>query len=75
MMSLLKLLTPRSVFVLKYLFFIIGCFLFVSGFFDLLNGRFKSGILEVIGGGVSIRLAAFLFSLRMQRGNDADNNN
>lgn len=70
-MSLLKLLTPRTVFVLKYVFFIIGCFLFVSGFFDLLNGHFKSGILELIGGGVSIRLGAFLFSLRMQRRNDA----
>ncbi len=70
-MSLLRLLTPRSVFVLKYCLFVIGCFLFISGFFDLLHGRFTSGILEIVGGGASIRIAVFLFSLRMQRGNDA----
>lgn len=74
MTSLLRLLTPRSVFVLKYLFFIVGCFLFVSGFFDLLNGHFKSGILELVGGGASIRLAAFLFSLKLQQGNDPKSN-
>lgn len=74
MKSLLRLLTPRRVYVLKYVFFIIGCFLFVSGFFDLLNGYFKSGILEIVGGGASIRISAFLFSLRMQSGNDAENN-
>jgi hypothetical protein len=66
MMSMLQLLTPRSVFVLKFLFLFIGCFLFVSGIFDILHGNVKSGVLELIGGAVSIRLAAFLFSLRLQ---------
>ncbi len=64
--SFLQRLSPTAVFILKFLFMIIGLFLFVTGVFDVLHGNFKKGIFELIAGAVAIRLAAFLFSLKLK---------
>jgi hypothetical protein len=53
------------VFVSKFLLFFLGLYLFVSGVMDLLHARFLYGIISLVAGAASIRLGAFLFSLRI----------
>lgn len=55
-----------AVFISKFVFFIGGILLFVSGLFDLVNGKITDGIIELVGGAVSIRLGIFLFSVKIE---------
>ncbi|HON78795.1 MAG TPA: hypothetical protein PK544_09915 [Spirochaetota bacterium] len=61
-----RLLLYIAVFILKFTFFIGGIILFVSGIFDLVNGKIINGIIELAGGAAAVRLGIFLFSVNIE---------